>query len=306
MAFGRIGTSLAILAISVALASFLVRRHRARQPLSGVPPRTAVPAISAAVPKVPPKVTPQPLRATRDPAPEVLDDPLSEAVCPVGMVLVDGKTCAEGARRCAERKPGAPPSCLRYEPARCRRGLALRFCVDRFEYPNLEGMLPAAMITFGQARSACAEEGKRLCSETEWAFACEGPKGFAFSYGDEADQAACNVGHPIPRLSPDALWEPKDISAALERVDARARSGSMRRCVSPFGARDLIGNVEEWVKSDTAGFESALRGGEYSQEPTCQAVRQIKQPSFRQLHTGFRCCRDPAPLPSARPHARER
>jgi formylglycine-generating enzyme required for sulfatase activity len=171
--------------------------------------------------------------------------------------------------------------------------MSLRFCIDRYEYPNVEGMLPAVMITFNQAQSGCEEEGKRLCTETEWAFACEGPRGLAYSRGDARDDSACNVGHAIENARPEALWEASGVAAVVERLDARTRSGAMRDCASAFGARDLIGNVEEWVKSDTPGFEGALRGGEYSAEPTCRTTRQIRQAGFRQLHTGFRCCEDP-------------
>jgi sulfatase modifying factor 1 len=171
--------------------------------------------------------------------------------------------------------------------------MSLRFCIDRYEYPNVEGMLPAVMITFDQARSGCEGEGKRLCTETEWAFACEGAQGLAFAYGDARDDSACNVGRLLEAVPPDALWEPKGIAAVVERLDARKRSGEMRQCASAFGVRDLIGNVEEWVRSDAPGFEGALRGGEYSSQPTCRTARQIRQPGFRQLHTGFRCCEDP-------------
>jgi formylglycine-generating enzyme len=209
------------------------------------------------------------------------------------MLLVDGRTCAESTRRCAEPDANAPTACRRYDTAECRKGLTIRVCVDRYEYPNLEGMLPAAVVTFEQARAACGEEGKRLCTETEWSFACEGPTGLAFSYGDLREDGACNVGRPVPAVRAESLWEARDIGPVLERVDARVPSGSTARCTSSFGVRDLIGNVEEWVKSDSPGFDAALRGGEYSSEPSCRTVRQIRQPGFRQFDTGFRCCRDP-------------
>ena len=213
------------------------------------------------------------------------------------MLLAEGVTCVDAHRKCTRHDPASDAACVAFEPARCHRGLALRFCVDRYEYPNREGMLPAAVVTFQQARSACEEEGKRLCSEMEWSFACEGPKGLAFSYGDEAVARACNVGRPAIRLAPDALWEASDVATMVERKDARVPSGAMKGCVGPFGARDLVGNVEEWVQSDVPGFERALHGGEYTGAPSCRAVRQIKQPSFRQLQTGFRCCRDPLRTP---------
>ncbi|HVW23960.1 MAG TPA: SUMF1/EgtB/PvdO family nonheme iron enzyme [Polyangiaceae bacterium] len=296
MTIGRVLTFAAILGVSLALSSVIVRRHRplvskapavravARAPRAA--PRPSRPAPASSVVQTPPQVDTY-----------VMEDPLSASVCPEGMLLAEGTTCAETHRRCTKRHPGDDEACDAYEPAQCRRGLELRFCVDRYEYPNREGMLPATVVTFEQARSACAEEGKRLCTELEWTFACEGPRGLAFSYGDEADPDACNVGRPAPRLAHDAMWEARDVARAVEQHDGRVAAGERKGCVGPFGARDLIGNVDEWVKSDVPGFEHALHGGRYEGAPTCQTVRQIKQPGFRQLQTGFRCCRDPLRSP---------
>jgi hypothetical protein len=299
MTIGRVFTFGAILGMSLALSSVIVRRHR---PVALKPPPLRARAVIATKPVHPaawPSAPAAPAVSAAPPQADtyVVEDPLSSSVCPDGMLLAEGTTCAETHRRCARHAPGDDEACDAYEPARCRRGLGLRFCIDRYEYPNREGMLPAAVVTFEQARSACSEEGKRLCSEMEWTFACEGPTGLAFSYGDEADPDACNVGRPAPRLAHDAMWEARDVALAVEEHDGRVASGVRKGCVGPFGARDLIGNVEEWVKSDVPGFEHALRGGRYTGSPTCQTVRQIKQPGFRQLQTGFRCCRDPLRSP---------
>ena len=296
MTIGRVLMFVAILGVSLALSSVLVQRHRRPVPARSPQRNSPGPTVAARAPEPPPLPSSAPTSAPDDGA-QVIEDPLSLSACPEGMVLVEGVTCIDTHRKCTRRDTGGEASCVAFEPASCRRGLALHFCVDRYEYPNREGMLPAAVVTFQQARSACEEEGKRLCSETEWSFACEGPKGLAFSYGDEAAPRACNVGRPAIRLATDALWEASDVAAVVEQKDARVASGAMKGCVGPFGARDLIGNVEEWVKSDVPGFERALRGGEYTGAPSCRAVRQIKQPSFRQLQTGFRCCRKPLRTP---------
>lgn len=231
-------------------------------------------------------------------APGVLEDPLTDALCPSGMLLVDGTTCAARARRCAERDQGG---CKRFEAAECRKGQTLRFCVDRFEYPNTEGVLPATMVTFEQARSACEEEDKRLCSETEWQFACEGREGFAFPYGNTRDAEACNVARTSETVRPDQLWEARDVSAVVARVDRRVPSGSLARCTSAFGVRDLVGNLEEWG-TGASGIASALLGGDaVTAEPMCGLVRKTRQTAFRTPHTGFRCCRDPLVRTPARP-----
>jgi sulfatase modifying factor 1 len=222
-----------------------------------------------------------------------VEDPLTDALCPSGMLLVDGTTCAGRPAHCAERDPTLAGVCNRFDPAECRKGQTLRFCVDRYEYPNLEGVVPATMVTFEQARSACEEEDKRLCSDTEWRFACEGREGFEMPYGNSRDPEACNTGRRSERIRPDELWEARDVSRVLVRVDRRVASGSMTRCTSPFGVRDTTGNVEEWA-TGASGIEAALLGGDASMaDPRCRTVKKTRQTALRSPHAGFRCCRDP-------------
>lgn len=306
---GRLATFMAILAASAAVAAELVKRHerasaaRERSARAVVAARSSRPesSASAASSQGPPPpfasaVAAIPARQSAG----VVEDPLTDALCPSGMLLVDGTTCASRPRKCKEFDHGV---CGRFDAAECRKGQALRFCVDRYEYPNLEGVVPAAMATFEQARAACDEEGKRLCTETEWRFACEGREGFEFPYGDARDPDACNVGRSSEAVRPDALWEARDVSRVLARVDRRVASGTMLRCTSPFGVRDMTGNLEEWG-TGSSGIESALLGGNAADPaPLCGTVRKTRQTAFRSPHTGFRCCRDPlvraAPRPSA-------
>lgn len=292
MTVGRFLTFAVILVISAVVSTTLVRRDRARHPPKSaavfspprrVPIRTAsheAPASMISAASSSPSV-PEPPR----------DNPLSEALCPSDMVLADGVMCAEPQRQCAVHE-GAGSVCQRYEPAHCRAGLSLRFCIDRYEFPNEAGALPAVMVTFAEARSACEEEGRRLCRELEWTFACEGTSGFALPYGDELAADACNIGQTGPAVHANELWEPRNVSSVVARVDARTRSGSLARCVSPAGAFDMTGNVEEWVVGSDSS--ATLRGGTYAApEPTCRSERTTSQAAYRMFHTGFRCCRDP-------------
>jgi hypothetical protein len=292
MTVGRFLTFAVILVISAVASTTLVRRDRERHPPKSAaisPPARRMPARAAAH-EAAVSLTSAPSSAPSvSDAPE--DNPLSEALCPSDMVLADGMMCAEPQRQCASRE-GAGSLCQRYEPAHCRPGLSLRFCIDRYEFPNQEGALPAVMVTFAEARSACEEEGKRLCRDLEWTFACEGPSGFALPYGDELVADACNVGQSGPSVHAEELWEARNVSSVVARVDARTRSGSLARCVSPVGAFDMTGNVEEWVVGSDSS--ATLRGGQYAApEPTCRSERTTTQPAYRMFHTGFRCCRDP-------------
>jgi hypothetical protein len=304
----KVAVSVSILAASLVISSVIVA-HKQRAavllPASAsavavrparTPPKVATPVASTKPADKPPeKPAIPPYAEPAGASPPLAEDPLSASVCPLGhgdMLFVEGRTCADPKRRCEEPDPAHPGECLRFAPSHCRRGLALRFCVDRAEYPNVAGMAPAVMVTYGQAEDACEAETKRLCTETEWTFACEGPVALSFSYGDELVPGACNVGRPEPKVAPEELWEPRNVAGVVERVDARVPSETLPGCVSPFGVKDLVGNVEEWVKSDT-GFDGALRGGGYVSSPTCRTVRQMRTAGFRQFHTGFRCCADP-------------
>ena len=53
------------------------------------------------------------------------------------------------------------------------------FYIDTYEYPNQRGALPTVDVTWGEAESLCAAQGKRLCTEQEWQKACTGPQNFA-------------------------------------------------------------------------------------------------------------------------------
>jgi hypothetical protein len=214
--------------------------------------------------------------------------------------------------------------------ARCRRfrdevlcegrPLELHFCIDRFEYPNLEGSRPATMLSYLDARSACEAEGKRLCTEEEWTFACEGPRAWPYPTGLERDAGACNIDRPA--LTPDvrALREPATVAVEVERLDQRTASGGRAGCVSPFGVVDMTGNVAEWVRASfdrgrrasggeaEAGGSSSLaavamlKGGGW--EPAAAGCRpgEPRPPEQRSHETGARCCADAADgLPARRP-----
>ncbi len=74
-------------------------------------------------------------------------------------------------------------------------------------------------------------------------------------------------------------------------------SGSMSRCVSPYGIYDLTGNIDEWVQSfDFHDSKiSNLKGGHYLHNcrARCRPVTTRHGPYYFQASVGFRCCADP-------------
>ena len=75
-------------------------------------------------------------------------------------------------------------------------------------------------------------------------------------------------------------------------------SGEMNRCVSPFGVRDMTGNVDEWVNNelgtlDEKPFRSTLKGGYWGPiRSRCRPVTSTHNRWFRFYQVGFRCCSD--------------
>ena len=76
------------------------------------------------------------------------------------------------------------------------------FYIDIYEYPNQRGTLPKVDVTWGEAESLCAAQGKRLCTEQEWQKACTGPQNFAYSYGENFEPGRCNT-----RFAVDGVWQ---------------------------------------------------------------------------------------------------
>lgn len=174
--------------------------------------------------------------------------------------------------------------------------------MDRYEYPNKQGVKPSIMVGFDEANAACAQEHKRLCSAREWTLACEGPERLPHPYGYVRDAEACHIDrvHQFPDV--DALADGRRRAKELERIDQREPSGKRPDCVSAFGVYDLTGNVDEWVVPDgpeqAAGSNSktALKGGYYGiVRARCRPVTTSHGPQFQFYQVGFRCCADAAP-----------
>ncbi len=240
-------------------------------------------------------------------------EPVVDGICGEGMVLVDGLYTPAAGHRCVQWLAEKSDRCAEYAPPPIVAGKKerFRFCVDRFEYPNLEGALPAVMPDWFDAKEACEAEGKRLCNSSEWTLACEGTELSPYPYGYRRDKDACNIDRPRPKPEPnfDVFDEPRKIADEVFRLDLRVRSGEKERCVSPFGARDMTGNVDEWVVNDDhfapkkkdgdekppTSWVSGLKGGYWGPiRARCRPMTTSHNPWFRFYQVGFRCCKDPS------------
>jgi formylglycine-generating enzyme len=172
----------------------------------------------------------------------------------------------------------------------------MRFCIDRYEYPNQKGAYPIIMVSWYEAGELCAEDGKRLCTEAEWTFACEGEEASPYPYGYVRDPDACVVDqqwHPFK----ETAMQPRNGSAAMAEMDRLwqgVQSGSRPRCRSPFGVYDMTGNVDEWTRSVREGERpSILKGGYWGPVRTrCRPSTRSHDENHTFYQQGLRCCSD--------------
>jgi sulfatase modifying factor 1 len=180
----------------------------------------------------------------------------------------------------------------------------MHYCMDRFEYPNRKGVHPVIFVNFGEAEELCTREGKRLCSEDEWTFACEGEEATPYPYGYARSADACPIDGRWRAFNERAL-QPRDGEAAmleLDRLWQGVPSGARPGCRSVFGVYDLTGNIDEWTRSVREGERpSILKGGYWGPVRTrCRPSTRSHDEQHVFYQQGFRCCSNaPSPSPAA-------
>jgi len=214
----------------------------------------------------------------------------SKGPCGPNMILIEGSYCPTALQKCqAQTDPDGSSlhghRCATYkQPALCLspQRHSLRFCIDRDEYVVSGEKLPLNQKTLTEARHECESAGKRLCSNIEWTFACEGEAMNPYSYGFVRDGSACNADR-------NDL-----VSSSGELIDLRAAPGEFSRCQSAFGARDMTGNLDEYAIDDSTG--RPVRKGGYWQPGGnhCRLARPHLDPGYRGVEVGFRCCSEAA------------
>jgi hypothetical protein len=229
-----------------------------------------------------------------------------QAACPADMKLVDGDYCTTVEHKCLIDW-FAPQNnkvvCEKFEPgyAKCTGKRAhKRYCIDTYEWPNQKGVRPEVMNHFYQAQVKCAAAGKRMCTESEWSFACEGPQMKPFPYGFTRDPSKCNG---------DQEWDGPDMEKVrqrdpreLARLWKGVPSGSQPNCISDFGVADMPANADEVVagESPKAKFASVNTGGPWYSgvRNQCRPKVYTHEEGFYYYYLSFRCCSDPDGKPN--------
>jgi sulfatase modifying factor 1 len=234
-----------------------------------------------------------------------IEDAGGPSACPAGMALVDTTYCPKVRLRCLKEeynKPNHITICHAFAPGQvCLTALRRqRFCIDEYEYPNQAGAHPPVMVDWYDAAGACAAQKKRLCWESEWVSACEGPDKHPFPYGDKRDPSQCNIDNPFvePDLARVYSSDRRTQDRELLKLDQGVASGERQGCV-----HDLTGNFDEWVNAEEPRGNAqwaGLKGGAWGHvRNACRPMTTSHPPEFTYYFISFRCCADAAPDPTA-------
>jgi hypothetical protein len=296
----------------------LVKRALAALVLLGTAPLTAAACAGAPLePAKQPSPPPPPAAAPPSAAPAVDADagapdataeadagaPKASLACPADMVLIDGEYCTEVEVKCLRSSYAAQNKktiCHEFEaPAACVGTKEhKRFCMDTYEYPNKKGERPAVMNDFPHAQRLCAAQGKRVCTETEWTMACEGPSYKPYPYGYIRDPNKCRGDrtYRFPNVKKTVSKDKQEAHEEVERLWDGVASGTQPDCVSDYGVHDMPGNTDELASSETppprSKYDNVTTGG-----PWLEGVRNQCRPKiythnegFAYYYLSFRCC----------------
>jgi sulfatase modifying factor 1 len=214
--------------------------------------------------------------------------------CPDGMVKIGDKVCIDQFEASTvELLPkGKSRSHSPYEPV---KGL-------RVKAVSKKGKVPQAHISQVEAAEACANAGKRLCSDDEWLSACKGKKPTTYPYGDEHKDGYCNdrgvssFNHyyaPPGEEPPQALysWDNMNDPRLNQLPGTLAPAGKFAKCRNSYKVQDMVGNLHEWTSAKRGTF----RGGYYLDTTLngegCEYRTTAHDPSYHDYSTGFRCCK---------------
>ncbi len=159
------------------------------------------------------------------------------------------------------------------------------------------GVLPWRSVTQTEAAAACAATGKRLCTEAEWQYSCEGPTPLQdYPYSNTYQPLACNGrDFDIDCATPDSdAVQPTGYAYGDTNTSlAGCQSPATTACVSREEAVDLSGNLREWTSTAVGSTAFRVKGGGFDtikQGLTCDFSFLAFAPDVELPNLGFRCC----------------
>jgi formylglycine-generating enzyme len=247
-----------------------------------------------------------------EPAPPAYEDEVGDEQsyvsnpCPADMKLVSGNYCPSIIQNCINldktiHNANGYVRCLEFAPTQCltpkEQKPHMRFCMDKYEWPNKVGEKPGRMLSWYDMKRNCEGIGKRLCEDREWSQACEGNPNndeiVAYPYGNVRDATKCNIDKQ-QRSWFDASKSPMTPDI-VERLDQSVPSGSMPGCVSGYEIFDMTGNMDEFVVNGSGKpYVSGLMGGHWvmGARNRCRPKTIAHGPTFAYYAEGGRCCKN--------------
>jgi formylglycine-generating enzyme len=212
--------------------------------------------------------------------------------CPPEMAWVEGEYCTDVRHDCKRwlDDPKLPfARCGEYAPvAKCvGQRVKMGFCIDKHEYTPPGERVPVNYQSFVSVSKLCKDLGKRICTESEWNFACEGEEMRPYPYGWSRE----------PKCNQDRMDLFTDNPRKKELADRRLPSEELDQCVSPFGVYNMVGNLDEPVLREVARFaypyRNGLKGGWWmAGRNRCRPATTKHDDHYNDIQVGARCCMD--------------
>ena len=133
---------------------------------------------------------------------------------------------------------------------------------------------PVHSVDWHESKNFCAWVGGRLPTAVEWEYAAKSGRSRVYQWGDEA---------PNENLA--------NCSGCGDPFEQTSSVGSFPAGDTPWGLKDMAGNVSEWTASSYDSSSKELRGGSWGRTPANlrASVRGGAEPARRFGDFGFRC-----------------
>lgn len=151
---------------------------------------------------------------------------------------------------------------------------------------SARGKHPVTFVTYEDAQAYAKWAGKRLPTAEEWEKAARGPDGRVYPWGDSFD----------PYKAATAESDMHAIAGAMCNINSAAQVMIAAGDVSPYGVRDMGGNVREWTATSSQGDPkmAVIKGASWVDlSVNARAAHREYVPKAGSAHiVGFRCVKD--------------